>query len=59
MSRNQSLPQTLIPNGVRAILGFHFQNRPGPNIAQVNAAFDLGLHNIVIDRIAQVRAGLE
>src|ERR1039458_5753762 len=53
---NQRLAGAAVLNGVSAVLGADFENRAGGEIAEMHAAFDLGLHDAAVDGVAQMRA---
>lgn len=52
-------PEPPVLDGVGAILREHFEHGSRHDVAQVNPAFDLRFHNVLVDGVAQVRAGDE
>ena len=59
MARNQRLAGASVLESVRAILREHFQHGSRHDIPQVHAAFDLRLHDVPVDGVAQVGTGDE
>src|SRR5690348_5921007 len=57
--RDQRVPATAIDDRIPPLAGLHFENGSGSEVAQVNTAFDLGLDQIRVDLVAQIRVWLE
>ena len=56
MTGDKGAAASFIANRIGTIFRFDFQHGPGPNVSQVDAALNLGLDNVTVHAVAEVRA---
>lgn len=59
MPGNKGTAAPFIADRIGTIFRFHFQHSPRLNVAQVDSALNLGLDDVTVHAVAQVRARLK